>query len=170
MQGQAETERSNKQAGYVHNPSEGKAFNVGEMLITIKASGVETSGAFSLLEVTIPPYFANSLPHLHQHTTEMLYLTNGMLAMTLGDETMVVHQGSSILIPPHQQHRIWNPAATQATFLVYYAPAGVEGFFETLAEMQFLNESYGLKEQTRFWSVGINYDYFPGDEPVKQFD
>lgn len=168
MQDWAETENNNHQAGYVRNPLEGTLLTVGELLITIKASGKETKGAFSLLEFIVPPYFANSIAHLHRHTTEMIYLTQGMLAITLGEETMVVRQGSSILVPPAKTHRIWNPAATSATFLLYFAPAGVELFFEELAEMQLPLKSCGLKELITFWALGVNYDYFPGDLPTDE--
>lgn len=168
MQEQAEAEKNHSRLGIVRNPLEGELWNVGEILITSKASAVETNGSFSLLEVTIPPYFANGPTHLHQRTTETIYLTQGILAITLGEETMVVHQGSSILIPPHQPHRIWNPAATQATFLVYFAPARVEKFFEALAEAQFPNQAFGFHELTKFWAMGMQHDYFPHNPPPTQ--
>lgn len=121
---------------HVRNPQEGKTLTVGKLQVTVKATGAETNGCFGLVEITVPPYFADFWPHLHHTTSEAIYLTQGMLAVTLGEETMVVRQGSFIFVPPQQVHRIWNPAATAATFLTYFAPAGAEDFFEALVALE----------------------------------
>jgi quercetin dioxygenase-like cupin family protein len=148
------------QMAHVWNPQEGLALMIGQMRVTIKVTGAETGGRYALIEVTVPPYFADIWSHLHRHTSEAIYLTQGMLAATLGEETMVVRQGTLILVPPQQSHRLWNPAATPATFLVYYTPAGAEEFFEALS---------GMAEQgdppytpVEIWTLGKDYDYFPG--------
>lgn len=145
------------QAGHVWNPQEGKTLTIGLMQMTVKATGAETGGRFALVEVTVPPYFADIWSHLHQQTCEAIYLTQGMLAVTLGEETMVVRQGSFILIPPQQIHRFWNPSAAPATFLVYFTPAGAEGFLEALAEGA--PHPGALAE---IWALGKEYDYFLG--------
>jgi oxalate decarboxylase/phosphoglucose isomerase-like protein (cupin superfamily) len=77
----------------------------------------------------------------------------------LGEETMVVRQGSSILIPPGQVHRFWNPAATSATFLVYFTPAGAEAFFEVLSGREW-EESHSPAALAEVWAMGVNFDYF----------
>jgi quercetin dioxygenase-like cupin family protein len=154
-------------ASYVCNPQEGRNFSIGEMLVTIKASGIETEGRFSLIEVTVPPYFADILPHQHQQTTKAIYLTQGMLAVTLGEETMVVRQGSFIMVPPKQVHRFWNPAATQATFLVYFAPAGAEEFFEALSQSVVIEQGHLPSGLAEIWQMGRRYDHFPHLGPEK---
>lgn len=145
---------------YVRNPYEGTTFSIGAMLVTLKTTGDETEGRFALIEVTIPPYFADILPHFHRESSEAIYLTQGMLAVTLGDETMVVRQGSFILIPPHVVHRLWNPAATQATFLAYYSPAGVEGFFAALAELDLPAKPHQVGALAELWAMGRAFDHF----------
>jgi quercetin dioxygenase-like cupin family protein len=167
-----EDDNGKGQANHVRNPQEGKSLFVGSMQVTIKVTGAETSGRFSLVEVTVPPYFADSWLHLHQQTTEAIYLTQGMLAVTLGEETMVVRQGSFILVLPKQIHRFWNPAATPATFLSYFTPAGVEGFFEVLSEMQVDGERRLPGALAELWELGMRYDHFPiqsskGDAPLR---
>jgi quercetin dioxygenase-like cupin family protein len=148
------------QVGHVWNPQEGLALMIGQMRVTIKATGAETGGRYALIEVTVPPYFADIWSHLHQHTSEAIYLTQGMLAATLGEETMVVRQGTLILVPPQQSHRLWNPAATPATFLIYFSPAGAEEFFEALSEMG--KQRDFLSAPAEIWTLGKDYDYFPG--------
>jgi quercetin dioxygenase-like cupin family protein len=148
------------QTSHVRNPQEGKQLTLGAMQLTIKTTGAETGGRFALMEVTIPPYFADILPHLHRQTTEAIYLTQGMLAVTLGEETMVVRQGSFILVPPQQVHRFWNPAATAATFLAYFTPAGVEAYFEALSGSAWQAESRLPGELAHLVSLGMKYDCF----------
>lgn len=149
------------QSSHVGNAGEGKGLTIGSMEMTIKATGAETDGRFALVEVTVPPYFAGIWPHLHHETFEAIYLTQGMLAVTLGEETMVVRQGSFILIPPRQIHRIWNPAAAPATFLAYFAPAGVEGFFEALAAMELPVDGNQPGALAELWAVAMTYDHYP---------
>src|SRR3954471_1137051 len=153
--------KSSTQVSQVRNPQEGKAVTIGAMRITLKATGAETDGRFALLEVTVPPYFSEIVLHLHRQSSEAIYLTQGMLAVTLGEETMVVRQGSCILIPPHQIHRFWNPAASAATFLVYFTPAGPEEFFEALAGREWGENSHSLEALAEVWAMGMTFDYFP---------
>jgi quercetin dioxygenase-like cupin family protein len=136
------------------------------MQVTIKVTGAETEGRFALVEVTVPPYFADIWPHLHQETSEAIYLTQGMLAVTLGEETMVVRQGSFILVPPKQTHRFWNPAATAATFLAYFTPAGVEQFFEVLSRMEPLEDAQLPGALAELWELGMRYDHYPITESI----
>jgi quercetin dioxygenase-like cupin family protein len=155
------------QRGRVCNPHEGRTFTIGEVLVTVKTEGAETDGRFALVEITVPPYFNDIAPHLHRHTCEAIYLTQGMLAVTLGEETMVVRQGSFILVPPYQTHRIWNPAATQATFLLYFAPAGAEAFFEAAAAQVAQSNPQPVTSPfapdnalAALWGLGVEYDHF----------
>jgi quercetin dioxygenase-like cupin family protein len=159
--GQRNDGKEQEQTGVVRNPQEGQQLTIGQMQVTIKATAAETAGRFSLLEVTVPPYFADIWSHLHRQTAEAIYLTHGMLAVTLGEETMVVRQGSFILIPPQQVHRVWNPAATPATFLTYFSPAGAEEFFTALAGLELDEEAASPGLAAEVWALGMKFDYFP---------
>ncbi len=156
-----EGDKSRAQVSQVRNPQEGKAVTIGTMRITLKATGAETDGRFALLEVTVPPYFSEIALHHHQQTSEAIYLTQGMLAVTLGEETMVVRQGSCILIPPHMVHRFWNPAASAATFLIYFTPAGAEQFFEALSGNDWGEKADSPAALAEIWAMGMTFDYFP---------
>jgi quercetin dioxygenase-like cupin family protein len=154
-------ETKGMQSSHVRNPQEGKHVTTGTMQLTLKASGAETGGRFALVEVTVPPYFAGIWPHLHQRTTEAIYLTQGLFAVTLGEETMVVRQGSFILIQPHQVHRFWNPTANPTTFLAFYMPAGAEEFFEAALGMEFVEEKWLPGDLAELLEIGQKYDHFP---------
>lgn len=49
--------------------------------MTVKASGAESGGAFSLIEVQYPPGFAPPL-HLHHHEDESFYVLDGEVTFT----------------------------------------------------------------------------------------
>jgi len=150
------------QTSQVWNPQEGKALTLGTLQLTLKATGTETGGHFSLVEVTVPPYFSDIWPHFHQESSKAIYLIRGMLAVTLGEETMVVRQGSVILVPPKQVHRFWNPAATPATFLIYFTPAGAEGFYEALARTGLLDDEAAQPAViAEIWALAMNFDHYP---------
>ncbi len=149
------------QTGQVWNPEEGKSLTIGTVAITLKATAAETNGQFSLVEVTVPPYFSEIWPHQHQETSKAIYLTRGMLAVTLGEETMVVRQGSVILVPPQQIHRFWNPTAAPATFLVYFTPAGAEGFCEALSKTGLVERASQPAAIAEIWALAMNFDHYP---------
>jgi len=166
-------ETKSVQSSHVRNPQEGKRVTTGTMQLTLKASGAETEGRFALVEVTVPPYFAGIWPHLHQRTTEAIYLTQGLLAVTLGEETMVVRQGSFILVQPHQVHRFWNPTANPTTFLAFFMPAGAEEFFEALAGtelsgMEPVEEKRLPGDLAELLELGRKYDHFPASSSISQ--
>ena len=51
---------------YVLQPGEGRAIDLGNFLMSVKATAEDTSGAFTLLEATEPPNFG---PPMHIHRT-----------------------------------------------------------------------------------------------------
>lgn len=148
------------QWSHVRNAQEGKKFTVGDLQLTLKATGAETEDRFALVEVTLPPYSTGIWPHYHQQATEAIYITQGLLAATLGEETMVLRQGSFILIYPHQVHRFWNPTANPTTFLAYFAPAGIEEFFEALSEMELAAHPQLPSKLADIVALGISHDHF----------
>jgi quercetin dioxygenase-like cupin family protein len=155
-----------EQPSHVHNAHEGKILNVGSLQLTIKATGVETGGRFTLVEITVPPYFSDGWPHFHQQTTESIYLLQGMLAVTLGEETMVVRQGAVIVVSPQQVHRFWNPTAIPATYLAFFTPAGIEEYFEALSEVGQTEATWPPSDLARLLNLGMTYDHFPAASTI----
>jgi hypothetical protein len=52
--------------GFVYRRGDGRAIDLGGFQMTVKATGEETGGAFTLLEADEPPGFG---PSLHVHPT-----------------------------------------------------------------------------------------------------
>lgn len=59
----------------------------------------------SLAEASIPPG-SRTLLHRHRKTEEIYHVTAGSGRMTLGEETIEVNVGDSVLIPPGTPHCI----------------------------------------------------------------
>lgn len=84
-------------------------------------SGKETSGAFALEVLTLPPYGGGPDAHVHAYG-EGLYVLSGTLAMTLGERTVIVRAGSAVYVEPGLLHTCWNPGASSATVLLIQTP------------------------------------------------
>ncbi len=110
----------------VRSANTGNNSAVGSVTLNIRVSSADTAGAFTLIEVTMPPYWDGCAPHWHPHTTETICVLNGLLVYTLDDITTTASHGTSILIPPGIVHTIWNPTAMPTTYLVWFSPGGCE--------------------------------------------
>jgi quercetin dioxygenase-like cupin family protein len=93
---------------------------------TVRIAGVDTGGAFALLEYHVPPYGAGLPAHAHAAAAEWVYVVEGMLAGSIDDQTITVKLGELVLVPPSAIHRFWNPAAAPARVLSLFAPAVAE--------------------------------------------
>ena len=111
---------------------EGKAISAIGIPLTFKAVGLDTGGAYSLLEFSItgegPP------PHVHKNEDEAWYVVEGELTVLLGERTVKAPAGSFIFAPRGLVHRFWNEAAEPARVLALISPAGLEKMFEELGE------------------------------------
>ena len=64
----------------------------------------------SLAEASVPPGRATR-PHRHGETEELYHVTAGRGRMTLGEASLVLEAGDTVLIPPGTLHRIENIGA-----------------------------------------------------------
>ena len=108
-------------------PGEGDAMWVPGHQITYKATGEETGGAYSLLEVLITG--AGPPQHIHNDAEEAFYVVEGEVDVKRGDETIHAPTGAFILIPRGTVHTRWNTGPTPAKLLVIFSPPGMEEFF-----------------------------------------
>ena len=117
----------------VRSPCDGKALIVDGVPITIKVTGEESGGAFTVFESTVPAHFSGQPAHLHPRATTIFYIISGVLAFTVAEETVMVRQGCLVQVPPGLLHKFWNPTAAPATYLAYISPAGFEQDLITMA-------------------------------------
>ena len=88
-------------------------------------SGLETEGAFALLESTGPAGDHTPL-HVHHVDDEAFYVLDGQLTLWAGDEKHVLRAGDSVFAPRGIPHTL--RVDEDARWLVTSTPAGFEAF------------------------------------------
>ena len=84
-------------------PGEGEAIWFLQTLMSVKASGAESGGAFSLIEVHYPPAFSPPR-HIHHHEDESFYVLDGEVTFICGDRTWRTQQGAFVVLPRGIEH------------------------------------------------------------------
>ena len=102
-------------------------------LMTLKASGEQTRGAFGLIEQVLPPGFAPPR-HVHHNEDEAFYLLEGEASFTCGDQTVKARPGTYIFFPRGVPHWFRIEGTEPARLLQLNMPAGVEHFFMEVGE------------------------------------
>ena len=111
----------------------GQRFEViGGDVITFKATGADTNGAYTVLETVVPP---NSGPpkHLHRRESESFYVVEGDFEFQVGDETINAGPGSFLIAPSNLAHCFRNRSSTPGKLIIVCQPAGFEDFVKEFA-------------------------------------
>ncbi len=113
--------------GYGLGPGEGEAlwFNGGFGLL--KATGDQTEGRFAVLELLAPKGFASPL-HIHRGEDELFVVLSGEVRVRHGEAVIEAVAGSLVYGPRGVAHAFHVDSA-EARLLLFFGPAGVEGFF-----------------------------------------
>lgn len=101
-------------------------------LITLLATGKDTQGSFTLVEVSSTPG-TEPPPHIQHNEDEMFYVVEGELTFQIADQVVKATPGTSVFLPRGIQHS-FKIDSDQVKALVLLAPAGFEGFFTELGE------------------------------------
>ncbi|MDQ3880595.1 MAG: cupin domain-containing protein [Chloroflexota bacterium] len=119
------------QDGFVLRPGEGRAIDLGGFQMTVKATGEQTAGAFTLLEADEPPGFGPPL-HIHHDCAEAFYVLHGEYVIFLGEREERCPAGSFIYIPRLAPHG-FRVGETPSRKLNFYIPAAMVGYFDDLS-------------------------------------
>jgi len=114
-------------------PKEGRTLMVAGGSYTIKASGEDTGGAYTLIEMFLPPG-SGPPPHLHEREEESFYILEGTLLFQVGDETLDAEAGTFVKAPRGISHAFKNVGASPVRVLLLVTPAGLEKFFEEVGQ------------------------------------
>jgi quercetin dioxygenase-like cupin family protein len=101
---------------------------------TFKARAETTNGTFTALENVIPPMQGPPL-HIHVREDEMYYVLDGDVRFKADDRMFEAPTGSFVFIPRGTAHCFQNVGDGPARLLVMFTPAGMERFFEGVAEL-----------------------------------
>ena len=94
--------------------------------------GVDTGGAYCLLEVSLAP--GMSVPrHTHTRENEAYFVLAGELEVTVGEKTFVLRPGDALLAPRDIPHQLRNSGNTTNHYLLVFSPSGFEEFIVATA-------------------------------------
>ncbi|MBV8430077.1 MAG: cupin domain-containing protein, partial [Solirubrobacterales bacterium] len=109
-------------------PGEGEAFATGGALLTLKAVGPQTLGAYAFTEVELGSG-ATFPSHRHARYAEGLYVLEGELSVRTDGPPLAAGAGSVVVIPPGVSHALVNARERPTRLLSLTTPAGVEEFY-----------------------------------------
>jgi mannose-6-phosphate isomerase-like protein (cupin superfamily) len=116
---------------FVHLPGEGREIDLGSWRMTVKASGEDTGGSFSLVEAAEPPGFGPPL-HIHHDAAEAFYVLEGEYVMFLEEREVTCPAGSFVFIPAGMRHG-FRVGSLPSRKLNFYFPAAMVGYFDELS-------------------------------------
>ena len=133
---------------------EGEALWFNGGLGLLKATGDQTEGRYAVMELLAPKGFASPL-HIHRREDEFFVVRSGEVRVQHGDAVIEAVAGSVVYGPRDVAHA-FHVDSEEARLLLFFGPAGVEGFFREggkpagflglpLADEQFLDKQ-ALKE------------------------
>lgn len=92
----------------------------------LAGADVGNCDALTLGRMTVSPGRAD-LPHAHADAVEVLYLLSGTVAQIVGEETLMMEAGDTVVIPAGISHMTHNHGDEDADIIVAY-PAGTREF------------------------------------------
>ena len=137
--------------GYVLQPGEGRLIDLGGFSMSVKATGDETDGMFTLLEADEPSDFGPPL-HIHHGIVEAFYVLEGEYIIFLDGTDFRCPAGSFILIPAETPHgfRVGNVPSRK---LNLYLPASMVGYFDDLSDAM----KEGIADPERLSEIAARY-------------
>lgn len=118
-------------SGYTLGPDDGDALWFNGALGLLKATAEQTEGRFTAFELRLPKGFAAPL-HVHSAEEEFFLVLSGEIRIQHGDEVFGGITGSLAYTPRGISHS-FHVDSHEARLLLFFGPAGVEGFFREVA-------------------------------------
>jgi quercetin dioxygenase-like cupin family protein len=116
---------------FAHQPGEGEAWWWFGALATIKATGEQTDGRYSLVEILAPE--GDGVYHVHRFEDEGFYTLEGEMTFYIGDKTIKARPGSFLFGPKDVPHA-FTVDSGPARLLFILSPAGLEDFIRESSE------------------------------------
>jgi mannose-6-phosphate isomerase-like protein (cupin superfamily) len=96
------------------------------MRAVFKADGAETAGRYSVSEWTVAPHSPGSGPHAHEDADEIFLITEGTMAVRVGDAWVEAPRGTFLCIPAGVMHDFENRTDHPATLFNVFTPGEFE--------------------------------------------
>jgi mannose-6-phosphate isomerase-like protein (cupin superfamily) len=121
--------------GYLLPTRQGRSIPAIGLGITMKTDGKSTRDAYSLFEYAIPPETDGPPPHVHTREDESFICLSGRLDVHLGGEDFTMEYGDYLYLPRDVVHAFRNPYAEESRVISVVSPAGLERYYQALADM-----------------------------------
>jgi mannose-6-phosphate isomerase-like protein (cupin superfamily) len=105
---------------------EGRAYACGPMTAVFKADGAETAGRYSVSTWQVRPHSPGPGAHSHEANDEVFLVTEGRMAILVGDEWHEAGAGAVVIIPAGVTHDFENRSDAPATVFNVFMPGGFE--------------------------------------------
>lgn len=112
----------------VSAPGDAPTLNIGGSRLLHRIASTQTQGAFAVVEFISEPGQGVGM-HVHEHEEELVYLLEGRIEVTLGDEKMTVPQGACALLPRGIPHGYVNTSDGPSRLLAVLLPGRLDAFF-----------------------------------------
>ncbi|HUF52755.1 MAG TPA: cupin domain-containing protein [Dehalococcoidia bacterium] len=116
---------------YALGPDDGEALWFNGALGILRATAVQTDGRFAAFELRPPKGFAAPL-HSHENEDEFFLVLSGDVRLQHGNEIVEGTAGAFAYTPQGVGHS-FHIDSDDARLLLFFGPAGVEGFFREVA-------------------------------------
>ncbi|WP_372944370.1 cupin domain-containing protein [Muriicola sp.] len=113
---------------------EGKTINVIGDMQTLKLTGKDTNGLFTLIEEHNDPGVGIP-PHIHENEDEIFKVLEGEMELTVGGVTTVLKAGDLAFGPRGVPHSWRIVGDKKAKVILSVFPSGIEDMFEELAQL-----------------------------------
>jgi quercetin dioxygenase-like cupin family protein len=120
----------------VRQEGEGLVLDVMGSRVSIRVGAEDTAGAFSVVEMQVPPRFqAPPVPHRHSNVDWYAHVEEGEVAIELDGVEHRVQTGGVVVVPRGVAFRWWNASHEHGVrWLATYTPGGFERFFVDMVE------------------------------------
>ena len=100
--------------------------------MTLKISGSDSEGKYSLIEMIHPPNTGPAL-HIHSNAPEAYYVLDGSYSIRYGDREYQAYPRDFVFIPKGIPHNY--QSGPQGGKVLVISPAGLEGYFKEVADI-----------------------------------
>lgn len=105
-----------------------KRITLGTTDLLHRISSKDTGGSYSVVEFITAPARGVGM-HVHKHEDELVFLAEGTLEVTVGDDTLTVDQGAMAMLPRGIPHGFVNVGDKPSRLVAILLPGGLDQFF-----------------------------------------
>src|SRR5215475_14948125 len=120
-------------------PDSGEQLNIADSQTFHKIKSKDTNGVFSVLEFVTPSGKGVAL-HVHEREDELVYLLEGEIEVTLGNQKMKAVPGVMALLPRGIPHGFTNVGNKPSRLLDTILPGQFDNYFVELAALYAVGE------------------------------